>query len=248
RLRISVADTGRGISARKLDGLFKPFNRLGAENSAIEGTGVGLSITRRLVELMGGGVGVDSIEDRGSTFWFELPLDAAAVVSADMTREDQRVRVAAASERGGRRGRLVLYVEDNPSNQMLMERVVAGIPKVKLMTASSAELGVEMARGERPDLILMDINLPGMDGYAALEELRADDRTRQIPVLALSANAMPGEVERSRAAGFLRYVTKPFVIKDMIEVLSGLLPAAGEGTDKTVVVLADHQTRRPAAG
>lgn len=204
RLRIEVRDTGIGIPTERLGELFQPFNRIGAEHSVIEGAGVGLALTKQLVEKMSGRVGVVSTQGLGSCFWFELPLATGEPPSSESAPPP------APLENGDARPRLrVLYVEDNPANQRLMNDIFEDFDACTLSCAHEAALGIELARAEHPALILMDINLPGMDGYAALALLKADPATRAIPVVALSANAMPADVERGLTAGFADYLTKP---------------------------------------
>ncbi len=214
-LRVEVRDTGFGIPAERIGELFQPFNRIGAEHSGVEGAGVGLALTKQLVEQMSGRVGVSSTRGEGSCFWFELPLEAgdgpapvAGAVDAPLVPTD----VSASRLR-------VLYVEDNPANQRLMTDIFEDFACAQLSCAHEAALGIELARAEQPALILMDINLPGMDGYAALTALKADAATRRIPVLALSANALPADVERGLAAGFADYLTKPLDFTRLYAVL-----------------------------
>lgn len=224
RLRIEVRDTGIGVPAERLGELFQPFNRIGAEHSVIEGAGVGLALTKQLVEKMSGRVGVVSTEGQGSCFWFELPLAAEEALHGG---PGEPAAGAAAREGGeaGPRGR-VLYVEDNPANQRLMSDIFEDLDACTLSLAHEAALGIELARAEPPALILMDINLPGIDGYAALAILKADPATRHIPVVALSANAMPADVERGLAAGFADYLVKPLDFTRLHKVLAHYLGSA----------------------
>ena len=214
RLRVEVCDTGIGIPAARIGELFQPFNRIGAEHSGVEGAGVGLALTKQLVEKMDGRVGVSSTQGAGSCFWFELPLAAGgdalpaaagAVAPPPVPADVPRLQV--------------LYVEDNPANQRLMTDIFEDFAAARLSCAHEAALGIQLARAERPALILMDINLPGMDGYAALAALKADPVTRPIPVVALSANAMPADIERGLAAGFADYLTKPLDFTRLYAVL-----------------------------
>ncbi|OOG24232.1 hypothetical protein B1C78_09100 [Thioalkalivibrio denitrificans] len=208
RVRITVADTGPGIAPERIADLFQPFSRLEAEYSGVEGTGIGLTITRRLVEMMGGEIGVDSEPGAGSRFWVELPLeDAAGNVETLQTPATDGATGCCTERR-----HLVLYIEDNPANLKLVSQLLGRHRQVCLITAHTPELGLELAAARRPELILLDINLPGMDGYQVLEILRADSRLRDTPVVAISASAMPREVERGRAAGFAEYLCKPIDI------------------------------------
>ena len=204
RLRIVVADTGPGIAAEDMARLFQPFNRLGAEFSEVEGAGIGLVITRRLVDAMGGKVGVDSEVGKGSRFWVELPI---AVPGEAGAAEHAPLRSQLAEE-GGKEQR-ILYIDDNPVNLKLVSQILGKLRHVRLITAHTPELGIELAMAGKPHLILLDINLPGMDGYAVLQILKADLQLRHVPVLAVSANAMPKDIERGIAAGFADYLTKP---------------------------------------
>jgi PAS domain S-box-containing protein len=214
-IRIAVADTGAGIPAEKLDQLFTPFNRLGAENTEIEGTGIGLVIAKRLIEGMGGRIGVESRAGAGSTFWFELPgakLAAAQPAAAQSLEESPRRQWALPEG-------TVLYVEDNPANLKLVRQALVRHPQVTLLEAYSGSLGLDLAQVHLPDVILLDINMPGMNGLEVLVRLKADPATRDIPVLALSAAAMEKDVQRGRGAGFEEYLTKPIDINSLLETL-----------------------------
>lgn len=221
-VRISVRDTGPGIAIEQQPKLFEPFNRLGAEFGSVEGTGIGLSICRRLVELMHGRIGVDSEVDRGSEFWVELPSAPAdgAEPGPAQHRPPQAPPLPTQAT--------LLYVEDNLANQRLMQHLVGRLGGLRLLVARDAETGLELARQHRPALILLDINLPGMDGYAALDALRLDPLTRATPVLALTANAMPSDVRRAMAAGFAAHVAKPIDLVSFEALLRRLL-AMGDG-------------------
>lgn len=217
-LRISVRDTGPGLSPEQQDRLFQPFERLGAEQGSIEGTGIGLTITRHLVQLMGCRIGLASEVGRGSTFWVELPLAPEGASAAT----GPPAVVAAGPRAGGRRSR-VLYIEDNPVNLGLMRRVIRRRPDLELADASSAETGLPLAREVRPDLVLLDINMPGMNGFEILAELRQMPELGNPPVVALTANAMKGDLERGLEAGFSAYVTKPIDIPAFYALLDDLL-------------------------
>jgi PAS domain S-box-containing protein len=215
-LRISVRDTGAGLAAAQLSQLFQPFNRLGKEASAEEGTGIGLVMTKRLVELMGGAIGADSVVGEGSVFWIELGLTSApALAAAEATDEVLAGQQAPA----GRPLRTVLYVEDNPANLELVEQLVARRSDLRLLSAADGNVGVEYACAYLPDVILMDINLPGISGIEALKILRADPSTAHIPIIALSANAVPRDIQRGLDAGFFNYLTKPIKVGPFMEVL-----------------------------
>ncbi len=221
--RISVIDTGNGIADHQMVELFKPFSRLGAESSEIEGTGIGLVVCKQLVESMHGRIGVDSQEGVGSTFWFEIPSSAEGEKQNDVRPAGDTGLADAPAQMPATvdvMGGLMLYVEDNPSNLRLMEMIVSRIEGLTLIAAHNAELGIEMARSKRPDIIFLDINLPGMNGFQALEKLQEYEETRDIPVLALSAAATKRDIEKGIAAGFTRYMTKPMQIKEVIAAIN----------------------------
>lgn len=217
RVRIAVTDTGHGIAQDKQSGLFEPFNRLGAEASEVEGTGIGLALSRQLVEMMQGEIGFESVWGKGSTFWIELPVGNGAASEGPSS-------VGAGSEKIRLPGqRTLLYIEDNPANVMLMEVVADRVTKTPLLTAHNAELGIELAAMEHPDLIIMDINLPGIDGFEALRRLQGRPETASIPIMALSANAAPRDIQRGLQAGFVRYETKPIDIQKLIATIHEIL-------------------------
>jgi len=223
RTRIRVRDSGAGLTPENLLQLFQPFNRLGQENSTEEGTGIGLVMSKRLVELMGGVIGVDSAVGAGSLFWFELNSATAAhlVIDSALT-----LPFVAESIRPDEPMRTLLYVEDNPANLRLVEQLMARRPELRLLTAMDGLTGIQLARDQRPDVILMDINLPGINGIQALKVLSQDPATAHIPVLAISANAMPGDVKKGLEAGFFRYLTKPININAFMESLDTAMDIA----------------------
>ena len=226
-VRISVRDTGSGLRPDQLDALFEPFNRLGQQSGVEEGTGIGLVVTRKLVELMGGAVGVNSAVGIGSVFWFELKYAAPAASIVDA--ETDHTRSACRVDTSGRVS-LLLYVEDNPANLRLIEEMIGFRKDLRLLSAPDAHLGIELARAHRPDVILMDLNLPGLSGGDAQVILHDDPRTRDIPVIAVSANAMPRDIAKGLAQGFFRYVTKPIDIAALDEAIdSALASSAGPG-------------------
>ncbi len=203
QVRVSVHDTGPGIAAERMQELFQPFNRLGAESGTIEGTGVGLALTRKLVRLMQGEIGVSSKEGVGSEFWFALPLAQPAESPTEQAEERlQPLDLHIDQHR-------VLYIEDNPANQRLMIDLFEDIAGCELECVATAEEGIEHACSELPDLILMDIDLPGMNGFQAQQLLQRNPLTRSIPVIAISAGASTREIRQAREAGFVDYLTKP---------------------------------------
>ncbi len=223
RVRVSFRDTGQGLSADHLAQLFQPFNRLGQEAGAKEGTGIGLVVSKRLVELMGGSIGVESTVGVGSVFWIEL---IAAEPPQLATHDDEPGSSAPAPMQPGSVQRIVLYVEDNPANLMLVEKLIERRPDIRLLTATDGLRGIEIARAARPDVILMDINLPGISGIDAMKILADNLATAHIPVIALSANAMPHDIKRGLAAGFFRYLTKPIRVNKFMETLDAALSAS----------------------
>jgi signal transduction histidine kinase/AmiR/NasT family two-component response regulator len=215
-VRINVRDTGLGLTPEQLGQLFQPFNRLGREAGPEEGTGIGLVMTNRLVRLMGGTMGAESTPGVGSTFWVELPVATAPQAGAAQGDEAAvPVRTAAP----GLPLQHVLYVEDNPANLDLVSQLIARRHDLQLLSATDGRLGVECARACRPDVILMDINLPGLNGTAAMKLLRADPATAHIPVIALSSNAVPRDIQQGLEAGFFDYITKPIVVSRLMEAL-----------------------------
>ena len=220
RLRIAVADTGMGIPAGRMAELFQPFNRLDAEYSNVEGTGIGLTITRQLVELMGGTVGVDSEVGAGSSFWIELPSETAErhrAAAASASPDDARLAHPQAHEH------LILCIDDNPANLKLVAQMLGLRRHVRLLTAHTPELGIELALAHRPELLLLDINMPGMDGFQVLKVFKASARLKDIPVVAITANAMPSDIERGRSAGFADYLTKPVDVQRFLHAIESCL-------------------------
>jgi len=229
RVRVSFQDTGEGLALDRMGHLFEPFNRLGQESGVEEGTGIGLVVSKQLVELMGGSIGVESTVGVGSVFWIDLNAS-----SPTETERDARSPVAAwLSDTGTTMAlRTVLYVEDNPANLLLVTKLLARRPDIKLLSAKDGRTGVEMAQATRPDVILMDINLPGISGYTALGILAGDPSTAHIPVIALSANAMDRDIERGLEAGFFRYLTKPIKVTEFMDTLDLALEVARTLADR----------------
>ena len=220
KVRILVADDGLGIPEDKRSKIFEPFQRAGQETGPIEGTGIGLAISKRLAELMAGTVGFKSETGRGSTFWVEVPIDkvgvAAQVDPATLRNIDMQLVSRAAM-------RKVVYVEDNPSNIAFMRDLMDDLPSIELITAPTAEIGLELIRAHQPALVIMDINLPGMSGFDAMKRLKEWPDTCAIPVIALSAAALVKDTSRSREAGFYRYLTKPVKVDELAATLEELL-------------------------
>ncbi len=226
RVRVSVRDTGEGLPPDRLAQLFQPFNRLGQEAGPEEGTGIGLVVAKRLVELMGGAIGAESTVGVGSVFWVEL----IAASAPEMTGVSAQPAAAAnAQVENHSTVHTLLYVEDNPANLKLVEQLIARRADLRLLTAVTGLLGVELARTSLPEVIVMDIHLPDINGVEALELLREDTTTAHIPVIALSANAMPRDIEKGLKAGFFRYLTKPIKLNEFMVALDAALKLTGKG-------------------
>jgi PAS domain S-box-containing protein len=222
RVRLNVRDTGAGLTPEQLTQLFQPFNRLGQERGTEQGTGIGLVMSKRLIELMGGALGVESSVGVGSVFWWTLAAAAAPKLDVKATQPAPADR---AEPLAGAPLRTLLYVEDNPANLKLIEQLMARRPTIRLLSAVDGNQGIQLARAYRPDVILMDINLPGISGIEALKILREDPATAHIPIVALSANAMPRDIERGIAAGFFSYLTKPIKVNEFMAALDAALNA-----------------------
>jgi len=220
---LRVSDTGRGMSEAQLQHAFEPFNRLGLENEGIEGTGIGLAIVKALVERMGGTVQARSAPEQGSVFEVRLP-DGSAHDSAEPPPTTQCAAAPMAARPAGQPGRL-LYIEDNPVNLLIVQELLAQRPDLQLHTASDGLSGVSLALSHRPDLILVDMQLPDIDGHEVLRRLRADEATAAIRCISLSANAMPEDIERALKAGFDDYWTKPLDLREFMRSLDSIFGA-----------------------
>ena len=216
-VRLGVRDTGSGISSAQVGRLFSPFERLDHANSGIQGTGLGLVLSRALMEAMNGRIGVDSVVDQGSTFWIELPRETSPLLHAEVPRPRPTPELVEGSSR------TVLYIEDNPSNLRLVERVLASRSHIRLITAMQGSLGLELAEKHRPDLILLDVNLPDMQGEEVHRRLRANPTLRDIPLVVVSADAIPVQVDRFVRLGAHQYMTKPFDVEHLRSVVDECL-------------------------
>ncbi|MCK4743344.1 MAG: response regulator [Sulfuriflexus sp.] len=217
RMRLSITDSGEGLTEEQQSQLFKSFNRLGAEQTEVEGVGIGLVITKKIVELMGGVIGMESQLGKGSCFWIELNYGNSCAIDTDKKEGNKLVeKESVRTEENKNNKKAVLYIEDNTANLRLVEQLLSRVPNIHMWSAPEPVLGLELAIENSPDLILLDINLPGMNGFEVLKELRANEKTRDIPVIAISANAMPKDISKGMDAGFNDYVTKPIDVAELL--------------------------------
>ncbi|MDP1678715.1 MAG: response regulator, partial [Candidatus Nitrotoga sp.] len=222
RVRISIKDTGKGLPPEKLAQLFQPFNRLGQESSAVEGTGIGLVVSKKLIEQMGGNIGVESTVGTGSVFWIELAVTDELQLEVSRSKSvTLATNVCDQSQQ-----RTLMYIEDNPANLSLVEHIIEGRSDIRLLSAMNGNVGIELADAHLPDVILMDINLPGISGVDVLRILRSDPLTKHIPIIALSANVIPHDIVNAMEAGFFRYLTKPIKFNELISAIDEALELA----------------------
>jgi PAS domain S-box-containing protein len=222
RLRVGVSDTGPGIAPENIERLFTPFERLGAEDTGVEGTGLGLALSKGLVEAMGGMLDVESTGGQGSVFWVELALTENPVERLERTGVALPAR---AQSDVSQKARIVLYIEDNLSNLKLIQRLLVHRPEVRLLPAMQGRLGLDLAREHHPHLILLDLHLPDIPGEEILRRLQGAPETRSIPVVVISADATHGQIERLLAAGARAYLTKPFDVKQFLGLIDEILRA-----------------------
>jgi CheY-like chemotaxis protein/anti-sigma regulatory factor (Ser/Thr protein kinase) len=228
-LRIRVADTGPGIPKEKLARLFTPFDRLGAEMSGVEGTGLGLALSQRLMQAMRGTIGVEDTSNQGSTFWVELPRAKSPL---DQTRSPKRKAPERQPREQGHK-RTVLYIEDNLSNLTLIEQLLEERPEIELLTAIQGRVGLDLARQHAPDLVLLDLHLPDVPGWKVLSELKADASTSGIPVVVISADATSPQVKRLLKLGAVSYLTKPLDVPEFFRVVDRTTSANGNEQNDT---------------
>ena len=228
-MRIVVADMGSGIASEKLSRLFTPFDRLGAEQSSVEGTGLGLALSARIMHAMGGGIGASSQMGRGSTFWVDLPRAEPPSIQVPETGNDEPVPVLNSAQ--GKR--TILYIEDNLSNLNLVQEILRQQPQVELLSAMQGRLGLDLARKHSPDLILLDVHLPDLDGWDVFSQLQVEEATRKIPVIVLSADATARQIQQFMTAGARDYLTKPLDVARFSRVIE---ESAWPSTDSKTLI------------
>lgn len=221
-LRITISDTGMGMSTESQQQLFQEFNRIGAQTTNIEGTGIGLVITKRLVELMKGKIGVESKEGKGTSFWVEFKKSEEEIAT-NIAKGHELSAMYNSDQVLPENTKTILYIEDNPANLRLTTEIIDKYSSHELISAPDGRLGLELAVSQKPDIILLDINLPGLDGFEVLKKLKENDVTKNIPVIAVSANAMRNDIDKGNRAGFDDYVTKPIVVKQLLNAITKAL-------------------------
>jgi CheY-like chemotaxis protein len=217
KVRVHISDTGCGLTASQLSRLFQPFERLGAERSNIEGTGLGLSLTKHLVEAMGGSIGVQSTPETGSTFSIELNL------TDDPIKQAEDGVASTPPLTGLNKEQTILYIEDNLANLRVIQHILSGYPNIHLVSATQGGIGLELAREHQPSLILLDLHLPDIQGSEVLRRLIADPTTCNTPIVVISADATPNQIRRLMLSGATEYLTKPIDVKRFLEVMDDLL-------------------------
>ena len=226
RMRVVISDTGPGIPIDKLSRLFTPFDRLGAEQSGVEGTGLGLALCQRLMHAMDGSVGVTSTVGQGTAFWVEMPRAESPLERSSVQKREAQDRVQTCAPK-----RTILYIEDNVSNLALIEQLLEEKPEIELMSAMQGQLGLALARQHSPDLILLDLHLPDLPGWEVLAQLKASDATRNIPVIVISADATKRQIDRLMARGAIGYLTKPLEVQEFFRVIDETLCAPDKATE-----------------
>jgi CheY-like chemotaxis protein len=225
RVRIGIKDTGRGISEDRHEKLFTPFERLNEEEDEIEGTGIGLAITKKLTEMMNGSIGFECNSGKGSFFYVDFPAAKNPPLSIQATNslDEATLIPSTSSSPNGKRNYRILYVEDTPANLDLVRKILALQPNLEMISAVNACEGIELARNELPDLILLDINLPDMDGFTVFQHLKEMEKVKTIPVVALTADAMEADIKKGLKMGFKDFITKPIQIDAFLEVVTTIL-------------------------
>ena len=239
RVRLSVADTGQGIAEEHLPLLFTPFERLGAEKTNVEGSGIGLALAKRLVESQGGELGVTSERGVGTTFWVDLPVAAAPLADTDPVRleawfGDELFPRVPEEPPPPPPPRTVLHIEDNEPNRLLVEMLVRQRPALRLLTASRGQEGLHLARTQHPDLILLDMHLPDTTGENVLQLLRGDEGTKRTPIVMVSADAAAMRRNREEATGANNYLTKPFNVGQFLKLLDEYLVCDAPGGSRSL--------------
>ena len=220
QIRIGIKDNGPGISQDNICNVFKPFERFHPQAENIEGTGIGLTISKQLIELMSGEIGFESFVDKGCHFYIDLPLSSNSITEKEMQFSEQ---IDSPSKSSQAKRKKVLYIEDVKVNIELVKHILSLRDNLTFFSATKALPGIELAKSELPDLILMDLRLPDMDGITAFKQLQLIKELKHIPVMALTANAIDGESEKALSLGFKNYITKPINIDHFLKEIDKLL-------------------------